>query len=189
MDKDNFREIFDLFKLEYDSASQRFENIYRAMWQIFYYMAVLSAGILTFGVRTFPYNISLCIALTPLVFWFLAAYIPMNTYGQNTRTRLKEIEEKINIIFGDKWSFNHYLNFANRKPLLRTSYVVYVFGIIVILLWVFTLKPTVQYFYQDFSNPSNLSQTLYHNKESFENIQNELSLVSKKLDDISIHIE
>ncbi len=96
---------FALFKLEYEQAAQRFENIYGAIWQIFQYMALLSAGILTFGSKTsmFSSEVVIFFALSPLAFWFLATYIPMDHYGQNTRKHLQTIESQINGKFGSYW--------------------------------------------------------------------------------------
>lgn len=47
----DWEHIFGLFKLEYEQAAERYENIYKAIWQIFSYMGILAAGILTFGSR------------------------------------------------------------------------------------------------------------------------------------------
>ena len=47
----NWERIFELFKLEYEQSAERYENIYKAIWQIFSYMGILAAGILTFGSR------------------------------------------------------------------------------------------------------------------------------------------
>jgi hypothetical protein len=62
-------------------------------------MGILAAGILTFGSRSssFPIPAIVFIALTPLVFWFLAIYVPMNQYGENAREHLKKIEEEFNL--------------------------------------------------------------------------------------------
>src|SRR5687768_6985149 len=47
------QEWLELKKLEYIRTGDRYENIYRAIWQNFSYMAVLAGGILTFASRTF----------------------------------------------------------------------------------------------------------------------------------------
>jgi hypothetical protein len=48
-DKARREKWYDLHKMEYELAAARYENIYRAIWQNFSYMAVLAGGILTFG--------------------------------------------------------------------------------------------------------------------------------------------
>jgi hypothetical protein len=35
--------------MEYEKAAERYENLYRALWQNFSYLSLLSAAILTFG--------------------------------------------------------------------------------------------------------------------------------------------
>ena len=89
-------EKFELFKLEYERAAERYENIYRAIWQNFYYMAVLAGGIIAFGPTAIPLSFLVAVALVPLVVWFWATYLPMDRYGQLTRARLGFIEEIFN---------------------------------------------------------------------------------------------
>ena len=119
--KQDWERIFGLFKLEYEQAAERYENIYKAVWQIFSYMGILAAGILTVGSRNnaLPIPVIVSIALTPLVFWFLAIYVPMNHYGAKTGTHLKEIEENINNVSKDFldpiWELKHYRDFDSRK--------------------------------------------------------------------------
>ncbi len=112
--KEEWERTFDLFKLEYEQAAQRYENIYRAIWQIFQYMAVLSGVILAFVSKSdiFSIKIIVSIALIPLLFWFLAIYIPMDRYGQQTRKRLQEMEEEINKKTVS-WKMNHYTEFGS----------------------------------------------------------------------------
>ena len=89
---------FKIYKVEYEKAAERYENIYKAIWQIFSYMALLAGGILTFtsSKNCISLPLIIVISLIPLIFWFLAIYIPMDYYGQSTRKSLSKIEEKIN---------------------------------------------------------------------------------------------
>ena len=134
----DWERTFELFKLEYEQSAERYENIYKAIWQIFYYMSILSAGILTFGSSnsSLPIEAIVSIALTPLVFWFLAIYIPMNQYGEDARKRLKDVEEKINNISKDNWEIEHFTNFKKSKPPWRVVNAVYFFGVIISIVWV-----------------------------------------------------
>jgi hypothetical protein len=108
----------ELFKLEYVQAGQRYENIYKAIWQIFSYMAALTAAILTFASRNIPFLYVMIIAPFPLTFWYLAIYLPMDNYGQEIRARLSNIEKNLNTefatIMGSNVKFNHFLNFNNK---------------------------------------------------------------------------
>lgn len=70
INSDNEKDLtrgFELFKLEYQQAADRFENIYKAIWQIFSYMGVLAAGILTFGAR----NLSIEATVDCKPYWLL----------------------------------------------------------------------------------------------------------------------
>src|SRR5688500_11192956 len=61
---------FDAFKMEYEKAAERYENVYRAVWQNFYYMAFFAGGIFAFGPARLPLPLLAAIGLVPLVFWF-----------------------------------------------------------------------------------------------------------------------
>ena len=88
---------FDLFKMEYERAAERYENIYKAIWQNFSYLAVVSGGILAFGPDAqLPIEVVVTAALLPLVFWFLVTYLPMDRYGNLARARLGAIEAILN---------------------------------------------------------------------------------------------
>src|SRR5436190_14389232 len=92
---------YELKTLEYKLAAERYDNIYQAVWQNFSYMAILSGGIATFGVKDQgglqPHLVAL--ALTPLLFWFLASYLPLDHYGNETRERLAAIETELNNLY------------------------------------------------------------------------------------------
>lgn len=129
----------DLLKLEYQLAAERYENIYKAIWQHFSYMAALAAGILAFGAKTLPLYLVATIACFPLTFWFLATFIPMDRYGQETRAVLKEIELRLGIAVGKHDLLSHFTRFHDRagwsckKPLnWRVRHGVRFFGIVVI---------------------------------------------------------
>ncbi|MDJ0597530.1 MAG: hypothetical protein QNJ37_01605 [Crocosphaera sp.] len=146
---------FNLFKLEYEQAAQRYENIYRAIWQIFQYMAFLSGGILTFASKSetngLDFKIIISIALTPLLFWFLAIYIPMDQYGKNALINLQKIEERIEKTVNQKfnescfWQLSHYTNFSGySKPPWRVRNIIIVFGVTISVTWVFSILLTLR---------------------------------------------
>lgn len=87
---------FEMFKLEYEQTAQRYENIYKAIWQIFSYMTALTAAIVAFGSNNLPSLIVVIITPLPIFFWLMAIYFPMDSYGQQSRQRLANIETDIN---------------------------------------------------------------------------------------------
>lgn len=106
----------ELFKLEYERAAERYENIYRAIWQNFYYMAVLAGGIIAFGPReAFPLALLAAVALVPLVVWFWATFLPMDRYGQLTRARLAFIEHILNKTFLEKELGDDWLEYKDKR--------------------------------------------------------------------------
>lgn len=132
----DWKRTFELFKLEYEQATQRYENIYRDIWQIFQYMALLSAGILTFASKDsrFPTEVIVFIALLPLVFWSLAIYLPMDGYGQDVRKRLKILEEQQQFNYAN-------FNFKGAKPKWlqwRVRRAVVFFGVLILSSWTFS---------------------------------------------------
>jgi hypothetical protein len=135
--KQDWEHTFGLFKLEYEQTAERYENIYKAIWQIFSYMGILAAGILTFGSRSssLPIEAIVFIALTPLVFWFLAIYVPMNQYGENAREHLKKIEEEFNKTH-KSWQLTHYASFRKSKPSWRVVNAVCFFGGTISIVWI-----------------------------------------------------
>jgi hypothetical protein len=84
--------ITEMYSAEYKLAAERYENIYRGIWQNFSYMAALSAGILTFGSRSLALHLAISLATLPLLFWFFATYLPMDHYARGARRRAATIE-------------------------------------------------------------------------------------------------
>jgi hypothetical protein len=130
---------FELKKLEYDKAADRYDNIYRAAWQNFSYLAVLSGGILAFGAKDLYWATAYCLALTPLAFWYIATFLPLDHYGDKTRNRLSLIEDEINQIYFPKPTdpkLRHFTSFRVSKYKWRVQDAVGYFGIVVCLFWV-----------------------------------------------------
>ena len=88
-----------LYTLEYQKAAERYENIYRSMWTIFYYLTAVAAGILAFGSERIEPHALLCFAAAPLLFWFWTTYLPLDRYGNGTANRLRELESLLNARF------------------------------------------------------------------------------------------
>ncbi len=149
LDKEKWERNFNLFKLEYEQAAERYENVYKAIWQIFQYMAFLSGGILTFASKSDEFSIQaiIFISLTPLVFWFFATYIPMDEYGKNALEHLKKIETKFNEKFQelDVWEISHYKNFRRySKPPWRVRNIIIVFGVTISVSWIVSMILTLK---------------------------------------------
>ncbi len=110
----------DIYKKEYEIASTRFENIYKAIWQNFSYMSVVAGGLLTFGNNFFTattnsnnkYLVTF-LACVPLLFWYVSTFVPMNDYGYKAADELAEIEGKINGLFNV--NMTHFKSFKERR--------------------------------------------------------------------------
>lgn len=133
---------FGMFKLEYEQAAQRYENIYKAIWQIFSYMSALAAAIVAFGANNLPLSTVIYISPLPLLFWFVAIYIPMDFYGQQSRQRLAKIEGDINEQFlkYSQKKLKHFSDFQGQiefKPtkLWRVRHAILFFAIVAGIVW------------------------------------------------------
>ena len=112
----------ELYKMEYERCAERYENIYRAIWTNFSYMAILAGGILSFGKGTLTQEQVVLVAAVPLFFWWLATFEPLNEYGDKTLLKLKEIEQKLSEEYDVHLSL--YSDFHERTPRLRVREVV-----------------------------------------------------------------
>jgi hypothetical protein len=90
----------DLYKLEYEVAARRYEDIYRAIWQIFSYTAVLAGAILTFGREGMGLELSAAVACIPLLLWYWGVFEPLNKYGDGTIKRLRRVEQLLTFLMG-----------------------------------------------------------------------------------------
>jgi hypothetical protein len=109
MDQDERR--FQLYRLEYEKAAERYENVYRSMWTIFSYLTAIAAGLLAFGAERIEPHALICLAALPLVFWFWTTYLPLDRYGNGAVARLAELEGLLNERFGAELS--HFRGFAH----------------------------------------------------------------------------
>jgi hypothetical protein len=89
---DNEKAALELYKLEYERGTQRYDDIYKAAWTNFSYMALVAGAILTFGGDRFLPELSAFLACLPLLFWWLASFEPLNKYGDQVIDRLGLIE-------------------------------------------------------------------------------------------------
>jgi hypothetical protein len=104
---------FEFYKLEYERATIRYENIYNAMWQIFQYMAAISGALLAFGGDRIEQHWLAVLVCLPLTFWFFATYLPLDRYGNNALAHLKKLEASLN---GDyKTNLSHFSDFDARR--------------------------------------------------------------------------
>jgi len=116
---DDEKTRLEFWKIEYEKGAERYENIYKALWQNFQYLALVSAAILTFGKDSLPAGMIMLLAGLPVLFWFVAQYIPMDRYGVAARDRLAEIEHEFNDYFAKNSAnskiipeFRHYTEFS-----------------------------------------------------------------------------
>ena len=148
--KEPYEKWFELLKLEYEKGADRYENIYRAIWQNFSYAVAVGAALLTFAATKLRIDFLQFVALSPVVFWFVATFIPMNRYGELTRARLRQIEREINLVFFNAedarrhgLGFRHFTSFASARSLWRVGDVVHFTGALVGLYWLWLLSSVV----------------------------------------------
>lgn len=88
----------ELLVTEYEHCLDRYENLYKALWQNLSYLSVLSAAIVTFASAKFDWRLVAIIAGAPLLFWYLAQFRPLDMYGRIARSRSAEIERILNAL-------------------------------------------------------------------------------------------
>lgn len=129
----------ELLKLEYEKAADRYENIYKAIWQNFSYMVLVAGGILTFGGKELELRSLLYfLALSPLFFWLVATFLPLNHYGESIRTRLRQIEDDINRVYfpgRDDPKLAHFKLFEGTHYRWRVRTAVGIFGVLIGVTW------------------------------------------------------
>lgn len=86
------KDALEAYKLEYEKCAQRYDDIYKAAWTNFSYMAIVAGAILTFGGDRFLPELSALLACFPLLSWWLASFEPLNKYGDKVINRLGWIE-------------------------------------------------------------------------------------------------
>lgn len=86
------RPNLELYKMEYERAAARYEDIYKATWTNFSYLAAVSGAILAFGGDKLGKDVAGILASVPLLFWYWATFEPLNIYGDDVVQRLKELE-------------------------------------------------------------------------------------------------
>jgi len=101
-----------LYKLEYEKAAERYDNIYRSIWTIFSYMTAIAGAILAFG-HGIEQHALICAVLAPLLFWFFTTYLPLDRYGNEVIRRLGEIECILNQQFGV--DLNHFRPYKDKE--------------------------------------------------------------------------
>lgn len=96
----NGKELFDLYKMEYERCAQRYDDLYGAAWTNFSYIALIAGAILTFGSDSFMTELSIFVATLPLLFWWIATFEPLNRYGDQVQSRAACIEKLLNELIG-----------------------------------------------------------------------------------------
>lgn len=94
------KDLIELYKMEYERCAQRYDDLYKAAWTNFSYIALIAGAILTFGSNRFMPELSISLAGLPLLFWWLASFETLNRYGDQVQNRLVEIEDLINELEG-----------------------------------------------------------------------------------------
>jgi len=110
--------LLQLYKLEYEKAAERYENIYRSIWTIFSYLTAVTAGLLAFGSDRINSDALICVAAIPLLFWFWTTYLPLDRYGHQALESLREIERILNARFHSQ--LNHFTAFAHSRGIFAS---------------------------------------------------------------------
>jgi hypothetical protein len=106
--------FLEFYKLEYERAAIRYNDIYQIGWTIFNYSALVAGGILTFGFNIIEEpNLPGLLACVPLFFWYMTTFIPMNRYGDQVGLRLAQIESEVKERFPHV-DLKHFIDFQSR---------------------------------------------------------------------------
>ncbi|MEW6208173.1 MAG: hypothetical protein AB1631_07385 [Acidobacteriota bacterium] len=125
--------ILELSKMEYEKGATRYEDIYKASWTNFSYLAAVSGAILAFGGDKFGLVGAGILASVPLLFWYWATFEPLNEYGDKVVDELKNIEERLNDTY--KTELKIYTQFAKRakQHAKIDKYIIYPALVLVVL--------------------------------------------------------
>jgi hypothetical protein len=91
-------EALEIYKMEYERCTQRYNDLYNAAWTNFSYMALVAGGILSFGGSRFVTPLTAFLACLPLLFWWLATFEPLNRYGDLVEKQILKIEKALNAL-------------------------------------------------------------------------------------------
>ncbi len=94
------KEAIELYKMEYERCALRYDDLYKAAWTNFSYIALIAGAILTFGSDSFMTELSIFVATLPLLFWWIATFEPLNRYGDQVQARAACIEKLLNELVG-----------------------------------------------------------------------------------------
>jgi hypothetical protein len=151
-----YKEAIEIYKMEYEKAAERYNNLYSAAWTNFSYMVLVAGGLLTFAGARFVTPLTVFLACLPLLFWWIATFEPLNRYGDKVEKELGDVEKKLNALCisedfpGDaRKGLTHFQNFAQRgqdqkvliEKLWRVRYIVRVTGVMILVMTIgFGLK-------------------------------------------------
>lgn len=94
-EKTKLERVDEKTKLEYSRAADRYNELYKAVWQNFSYMAVLSGALLTFGKDAVGQ--AALVACVPLLVWYWATYEPLDRYGVQIEEYLVGLEGRASL--------------------------------------------------------------------------------------------
>jgi hypothetical protein len=121
-DSSPYKEAIEIYKMEYEKAVQRYNDLYNSAWTNFSYMALVAGGLLTFGGARFVTPLTAFLACLPLLFWWVATFEPLNRYGDMVQKELGDIEKALNAlciseVFPEEAQkgLSHFRNFASRE--------------------------------------------------------------------------
>lgn len=201
---DEKENALNLYRLEYERASIRYNEIYQSVWSIFSYLAIVSGAILTFGGKFFEPEYAIIFSIAPLMFWYWATYEPLNSYADKVLQRLKDIEK----IFFDEYKadIKHYTIFCSREGVKwyrRVRVIVRISGGLLLILAllsiinirfnIITISPNNSHnsetFTLDLKNSGYKLNMKWSDVKSFILDENEITIIESNGDSKKIRIE
>lgn len=142
----------ELFKLEFEHLAQGYRHTYQTIWQAGSVFVAISAGLLVFGSSEALESTQTTLVVRliwplPFLFWWLGVFTPMDRYAKFRLQRLAELERRAK----DHWRYEmqHFSEvdeaaLPKRQKLismrkLRVGYMVDVFGVLIVLAWLYLL--------------------------------------------------
>jgi hypothetical protein len=190
--------VKELLVLEYQNAVGRYENLYKAIWQNFSYLSVVAGVLLTFGSKALSISVVSLLALSPLLFWFLATFLPMDYYGQRARARLGQIERELTNKYFAGPGLGHFTDFATLEYRWHVGEAVKGFGLVVSLCWCISFAFASSHAWQTFKKPEDdvagqkkdsLTVAITHIPERDTALHTRIGEVDSALGSVSLRID
>ena len=144
-------EAFQAYLVEYRECVESYRHTYATIWQAGVFSAAIAAAIISFTDKGDLFRV---FAPTPLIFWYLGIFTPMNRYGELRNERLIEIEDLLNknipsLKMNHFTKYDHYRKMREGffrcifKSKWRVNQAVKAFFVIVIIMQIILIWKTI----------------------------------------------